>query len=1014
MRSTNLASAKNQYEANSFASAASTLASSTRTPWAAYDAGFYAAQAADVTAVSNAAKTNAIAQATAQKTAEVTQIDAETAWRNAYATASSVLSTGIASANLGFATAQSLIYSSMGGSNLQLPTVSRPTDLAGKYKVPGPGNTYRASISSVSSTNYYYGWWGGYWWGAWGYFGSGYWYSGYGGYGGYLYGSQVSSAAGVSLAEPQMQFPDSFWQIDSDQIADQMQDGTIEVRYGDAKVTELVIPQQAIFAGVGGVAEDDGDGDAGGVGSRAGDSGFGGADGGSISANVAVSDGMGSSNAELMAILQGLSDTAGELWTLVGSVTQTVLSSRPAMLLADYASELVYAQLQNSASSSSKSSLTSDKGTASSSTSVTVALSEGSLDAAVSALEKTALFTKPADLTAMQKLNAYLQGVSNQKGPSIFDQASQISVNLVMGYINGQNGSITEYGTGFAKGFFVDGAWGNVEGIGTIFKFGWGAVKQSWYNQARAITFGNEWIFENQYFNFSDQRTVEENVVKAGQMIFKVLNAVGTELGEEAFAHYHALANGSAADLQELGGKHQQVAAAVMSIGVLLSEKLRDMTPETRGRISGAITWEIAQTAAEIIFTAGAATVATKGAKFARIADKLADFAKTYDKLGDIAQPVLNRLRQISEPGGELRKLLEKFDEKAVVVERAVKIVNETLDRFCFHPDTVVSTPKGQFRICDLQPNTTVCSLDDVGGSWVPNLILDVHHNVYSGKWVTIKTPSGTIECTANHPFWVVDGDDLSHRPKVSHLSGEDFSNGLVGRWVNSDQLQVGDRLASHNRSKATVLSVTISDVENAKVCNLTIQGSHNFAVGADAVLVHNIGWCDILTKHTNDATKKAEFLAARERLAKQFDVPIERIHGHHIVQNRIPTQFDEVENGKKIRDYDAVDPSWTTQQQQAWYVGKSHEILEEVKVKRYSVSEFGSDELAHEAAEAAAKRGETIHNLTLAPNGHGTHTLATQKEVWERLARAKGNKANVENALGEISKDFMAGRMPR
>ena len=167
-----------------------------------------------MTAVSNAAKTNAIAQATAQKTAEVTQIDAETAWRNAYATASSVLSTGIASAHLGFATAQSLIYSSMGGSNLQLPTVSRPTDLAGKYKVPGPGNTYRASISSVSSTNYYYGWWGGYWWGAWGYYGSGYWYSGYGGYGGYLYGSQVSSAAGVSLTEPQMQFPDSFWQID--------------------------------------------------------------------------------------------------------------------------------------------------------------------------------------------------------------------------------------------------------------------------------------------------------------------------------------------------------------------------------------------------------------------------------------------------------------------------------------------------------------------------------------------------------------------------------------------------------------------------------------------------------------------------------------------------------------------------------------------------------------------------------------------------------------------------------
>jgi hypothetical protein len=73
--------------------AMNSFASSTGTPWATYDAGFYAAQAADVTAVSNAAKTNAIAQATAQKTAEVSQIDAETAWRNAYATASSVLST---------------------------------------------------------------------------------------------------------------------------------------------------------------------------------------------------------------------------------------------------------------------------------------------------------------------------------------------------------------------------------------------------------------------------------------------------------------------------------------------------------------------------------------------------------------------------------------------------------------------------------------------------------------------------------------------------------------------------------------------------------------------------------------------------------------------------------------------------------------------------------------------------------------------------------------------------------
>ena len=958
MRSTNLVSTNNQYEANSFASAASSWASNT----------------------------------------------------------------GIASAHLGFATAQSLIYSSTGGSNLQLPTVSRPTDLAGEYKVPGPGNTYRASISSVSSTNYYYGWWGGYWWGAWGYYGSGYWYSGYGGYGGYLYGSQVSSAANVYLAEPQTQFPDSFWQIDSDQIADQMRDGTIEVRYSDAKVLELVIPQQAIFAGVGGVAGDDGDGVAGGVGSRAGDSGFGGADGGSIWANVAVSDGMGSSNAELMAILQGLSDTAGELWTLVGSVTQTVLSRRPATLLAEYASELVYAELQNSASSSSESSLTSDKGTASSSTSVTVALSEGSLDAAVSALEKTALFTEPADLTAMQKLNAYLQGVNNQKGPSIFDQASQISVNLVMGYINGQNGSITEYGTGFAKGFFVDGAWGNVEGISTIFKFGWGAVKQSLYIQARAITFGNEWIVENQYFNFSDQRTVEENVVKAGQMIFKVLNAVGTELGEEAFAHYHALVNGSAADLQELGGKHQQVAAAVMSIGVLLSEKLRDMTPETRGRISGAITWEIAQTAAEIIFTAGAATVATKGAKFARIADKLADFAKTYDKLGDIAQPVLNRLRQISAPDGELRKLLEKFDEKAVVVERGVKVVNETLQNACFTPNTLVMTYDGQRPLGEVRAGQQVMAFDFTNAQWMFRTVKANLRNRYSGELVTISIGNDKIEATAEHPFWVLSGNQLAGRPIPKALSaGEDEGEKLPGRWVNASDLCPGDTLHSSNGSQVSVNAISTQTVENLEVCNLSVGENHSYAVGSESVLVHNATWCSVLTEMHPGWDK------IRANLAKKFNVVLDRIHGHHIVQKTIPKEAAEKvlvnSSWKNVgnlteAEFAIAKSSLTPDQQSAWYISESHKLMKKADVEIYeptsAVTEKAKKDLLKEHLENP-EPGKSGANLTLALNdGDNVHNLATHEAVYKRLKAVEGDQSRTERVLREVGEIFREGKVPR
>jgi hypothetical protein len=298
-----------------------------RTPWAAYDAGFYAAQAADVTAVSNAAKTNAIAQATAQKTAEVSQIDAETAWRNAYATASSVLSTGIAGANLGMATAQSLIYSAMGGSALQLPTVSRPTDLAGEYKVPGPGNTYRASISSVSSTNYYYGWWGGYWWGAWGYYGSGHWYSGYGGYGGYLYGSQVSSATGVYLAEPQMQFPGVFWQIDASTANDPWAALEVQYRYGNADgealVAQVELPEGSFTR--------------------------------LPSVDTKISIGMKSVNDEVIDLMQELGDTAGDLWTLVGSINLAPLAKRISSNLAELAPELTQNELQKQSDSYSSS-----------------------------------------------------------------------------------------------------------------------------------------------------------------------------------------------------------------------------------------------------------------------------------------------------------------------------------------------------------------------------------------------------------------------------------------------------------------------------------------------------------------------------------------------------------------------------------------------------------------------------------------------------------------------------------
>ena len=1001
-----------QYEANSFASAAASLASSHGSPWATYDEHFYAGQAANVTTVSNAARTNAIKQATAQHLAETRQTNAETNWRNLYATTSNILNTAIAGAHKGFATKQSMAYAAADNNNLELPSLSSPTDLAGQYMVAGPHSDYRMSLYSATSTSYAYPY-AGYWWGAWGYYGSDNWFTDYGGYYDYLYGSQVSSAAYVYLYNPAKQFPGSFWQMNSGAVADQMLDSELQFRYGDTSSEELTITDSVppgVFTPLSPVNPD-------------------------------VSDGAAFSNDEVIAILSGLDPEASEYWTLHGSTTQTVVSERPSVDLATFSPELADAQpIEESSTSDGQSpsdapardttsatgSLTESAGAEEGSFAVAERISSKAADASgVTTFAQHLGRANGTNLTPMQKLNAYLQGVNNQKGPGIFDHASQISVNLVMGYINGQNGSLTNYGKGFAKGFFIDGAWGNVEGISSILKFGWGAVKQSWFTQARFLTFGNEWIFENSYFNFADQRKVETNLINAGQMIFKVLNVVGTELGDQAVAHYDTLLNGSAADLQELGGTHQQVAAAVMSMGVLLSKQLREMTPETRGRISGAITWELAQTAAEIMFTAGVATVATKGAKFARFADKLADFAKKYDKLGALAQPVLNRLREITEPGGELRKLLEKFDEKAVVVAKAVRVVEDTLQNACFTPDTPVLTKEGKKPIGEIRPGQQVMAFDFENGQWNFREVKANTHNHYSGELVSVTIDHDTINATAEHPFWVVSGKRLSDRPTPRPLAtGEEEGRLLSGRWVNASDLEKGDVLHSSSGQQVTITSVSTRRVTDLEVCNLSVGENHFYAVGRDSVLVHNATWCSVLTDLHPGWDK------IRANLAKKFGVDISQIHGHHIVQKQIEKEFylppKLVPNGKLVGDLTDTEFEdlitrglLSDREQSAWYIGKSQELLRKADVEIYSPQESGKTtvELLNLLKEhlKEPKPGKSGANLTLALNDtDNVHTPETQRAVYKLLKAVEGNQANTERVLREIGDIFRQGRVPR
>jgi len=168
-----------------------------------------------------------------------------------------------------------------------------------------------------------------------------------------------------------------------------------------------------------------------------------------------------------------------------------------------------------------------------------------------------------------------------------------------------------------------------------------------------------------------------------------------------------------------------------------------------------------------------------------------------------------------------------------------------TLKQFCFAPSTLVDTPQGKRAIAEINPGEQVYAFDFASGQWVARSVLERHDNRYQGAWITLHTSGGTIECTAYHPFWVAEGYALNERARPRELAErEDEGQQLVGRWVNSHDLMAGDMLISRDGRQIRLLKIEQHYVEEAPICNLTIDGLHNFSVGADGVLVHNTGGC--------------------------------------------------------------------------------------------------------------------------------------------------------------------------
>lgn len=91
----------------------------------------------------------------------------------------------------------------------------------------------------------------------------------------------------------------------------------------------------------------------------------------------------------------------------------------------------------------------------------------------------------------------------------------------------------------------------------------------------------------------------------------------------------------------------------------------------------------------------------------------------------------------------------------------------------------------------------------------------------------------------------------------------------LPGRWVNSHELRCGDVLVGQDGKQRFVRKIEQEFVSGFVVRNLTIDDQHTFAVGPDAVLVHNTAECTgqihhPISKRVHDALEDHDVLSGK------------------------------------------------------------------------------------------------------------------------------------------------------
>ncbi len=158
----------------------------------------------------------------------------------------------------------------------------------------------------------------------------------------------------------------------------------------------------------------------------------------------------------------------------------------------------------------------------------------------------------------------------------------------------------------------------------------------------------------------------------------------------------------------------------------------------------------------------------------------------------------------------------------------------------CFIVGTLVVTRDGLKPIEEITEGDVIVSFDEASGEFVESRVTRTFERSYNGQMVTVQLAVETLQCTDEHPFWVVSGDGLSGRPALFDAEASGEVEVSTGRWVAARDLQAGDRLLSVTGEELEVIGVSACASHDVAVYNFEVGGTHAYAVSTAGVVVHN------------------------------------------------------------------------------------------------------------------------------------------------------------------------------